>query len=81
VCLIAIGYDPLEDLIPFGSPMPVNIPGPSINECSSSSWAEMESNIIGTMKIYPLTIAGKQILTLRYLCPLGEYQEVYDFEL
>jgi hypothetical protein len=36
----------------------------------------MESNIIGAMKIYPLTIAGKQILTLRYLAPLGEYQEV-----
>jgi len=36
----------------------------------------MESNIIGMMKIYPLTAASKQVLTLRYLTPLGEYQEV-----
>lgn len=50
---------------------------PSLNECSSSSWVEMESNIIGTMKIYPLTPASKQVLSLRYLTPLGEYQEVY----
>jgi HIV-1 Vpr-binding protein len=45
------------------------------NETSNSSWAELESFMIGTVQIFPPTIATRQILILRYLTPLGEYQE------
>ena len=44
---------------------------------TSSSWAELEPCIIGKWQVHPLTLASKQIFTLRYLAPLGEYQEVY----
>ncbi|RZC39992.1 protein mahjong [Asbolus verrucosus] len=45
------------------------------NETSNSSWAELESFMIGTVQIFPPTIATRQILILRYLTPMGEYQE------
>lgn len=44
-------------------------------ETSNSSWAELESFMIGTVQIFPPTLATRQILILRYLTPLGEYQE------
>lgn len=49
---------------------------------SNSSWAEMESYVIGTFQIYPPTLATKQILILRYLSLMGEYQEflAHSFE-
>ncbi|EZA61461.1 Protein VPRBP [Ooceraea biroi] len=42
---------------------------------SNSSWAEMESYVIGNVQMYPPTLATRQILILRYLSPMGEYQE------
>ncbi|CAB3222495.1 unnamed protein product [Arctia plantaginis] len=42
---------------------------------SNSSWAEMETHIIGNIQIHPPTDATKQMLILRYLTPMGEYQE------
>ncbi|XP_028050580.1 DDB1- and CUL4-associated factor 1 [Monomorium pharaonis] len=42
---------------------------------SNSSWAEMESYVIGNVQMYPPTIATRQMLILRYLTPMGEYQE------
>ncbi len=49
-----------------------------IEECStSSSWAELSSNIIGSWQVFPVNLVTRQIFTLRYLAPLGEYQEVY----
>ena len=62
--------------------------GPGYNSCpgsptgnngmgdlSNSSWAEMESHMIGHFPIHPLSISAKQIFILRLLTPLGEYQE------
>lgn len=49
--------------------------GGVISEASNSSWAELESYMIGTLQLYPPTLATKQILILRYLTPMGEYQE------
>ena len=42
---------------------------------SNSSWAEMESYVIGNIQIHPPTLATRQMLILRYLTPMGEYQE------
>lgn len=42
---------------------------------SNSSWAEMESYVIGNIQMYPPTLATRQMLILRYLTPMGEYQE------
>lgn len=42
---------------------------------SNSSWAEMESYVIGNVQMYPPTLATRQMLILRYLTPMGEYQE------
>ncbi|XP_015439812.1 PREDICTED: protein mahjong [Dufourea novaeangliae] len=42
---------------------------------SNSSWAEMESYVIGNMQIHPPTLSTRQMLILRYLTPMGEYQE------
>lgn len=42
---------------------------------SNSSWAEMESYVIGNVQIHPPTLATRQMLILRYLTPIGEYQE------
>ena len=44
---------------------------------SNSSWAEMESKIIGHFPIHPLTLKAKQSFIFRLLTPLGEYQEVW----
>lgn len=51
------------------------------SECSNSSWAEMESFVIANVSIHPLTLATRQMLTLRYLTPMGEYQEVSTYKL
>ena len=45
-------------------------------ENSNSSWAELRPQLIGTFQMYPATSSTQQILLLRYLTPLGEYQEV-----
>ncbi|KAL0852856.1 hypothetical protein ABMA27_012653 [Loxostege sticticalis] len=51
-------------------------PAPIHHETSSnSSWAEMETYVIGNIQIHPPTDATKQMLILRYLTPMGEYQE------
>ncbi|XP_063836773.1 protein mahjong [Ostrinia nubilalis] len=51
-------------------------PAPLPHETSSnSSWAEMETYVIGNIQIHPPTDATKQMLILRYLTPMGEYQE------
>ncbi|KAK7868719.1 hypothetical protein R5R35_008241 [Gryllus longicercus] len=52
-----------------------SIAGSTTSECSNSSWAEMESYVIGNIQIYPPTLATRQMLILRYLTPMGEYQE------
>lgn len=49
---------------------------PYHSDFSNSSWAEMETLIIGNVQIYPPTLATKQMFILRYLTPMGEYQEV-----
>ncbi|KAJ9579265.1 hypothetical protein L9F63_024628, partial [Diploptera punctata] len=49
--------------------------GVNLSECSNSSWAEMESYVIGNIQMYPPTLATRQMLILRYLTPMGEYQE------
>ncbi|XP_063371283.1 protein mahjong [Cydia amplana] len=48
---------------------------PSHETESNSSWAEMETYVIGNIQIHPPTDATKQMLILRYLTPMGEYQE------
>ncbi|XP_071052428.1 protein mahjong [Onthophagus taurus] len=48
---------------------------PNYKETSNSSWAELESFMIGSIQIFPPTLATRQILILRYLTPMGEYQE------
>ncbi|XP_063544053.1 protein mahjong [Cydia strobilella] len=50
-------------------------PPPSHETESNSSWAEMETYVIGNIQIHPPTDATKQMLILRYLTPMGEYQE------
>ncbi|OAD58169.1 DDB1- and CUL4-associated factor-like 1 [Eufriesea mexicana] len=42
---------------------------------SNSSWAEMESYVIGNVQMHPPTLGTRQMLILRYLTPMGEYQE------
>nr|XP_049703892.1 protein mahjong isoform X3 [Helicoverpa armigera] len=57
-------------------PRPPALPPPQHHETSSnSSWAEMETYVIGNIQIHPPTDATKQMLILRYLTPMGEYQE------
>lgn len=55
-----------------------------LEDCSStsSSWAEMQPNIIGSWQVYPVNLVTRQIFTLRYLSPVGEYQDMlsYAFE-
>lgn len=48
----------------------------NVSDCSNSSWAEMESFVIGHIQMYPPTLATQQIFILKYLTPMGEYQEV-----
>ncbi|XP_076063100.1 lisH and WD40 domain-containing protein mahjong isoform X2 [Oratosquilla oratoria] len=45
------------------------------SDCSNSSWAEMSSYIVGTYQMYPLTREVQEMFILRYLRPVGEYQE------
>ncbi|XP_075228537.1 lisH and WD40 domain-containing protein mahjong isoform X6 [Lycorma delicatula] len=47
----------------------------NVSDCSNSSWAEMESYVIGHIQMYPPTLATQQIFILKYLTPMGEYQE------
>lgn len=46
-----------------------------MSETSNSSWVELESFMIGSMQMFPPNLTTRQILILRYLNPLGEYQE------
>lgn len=46
-----------------------------MTETSNSSWVEMESFVIGNIQMYPPNLITRQIFILRYLHPLGEYQE------
>ncbi|XP_066939041.1 DDB1- and CUL4-associated factor 1 isoform X1 [Macrobrachium rosenbergii] len=49
---------------------------PMLNsDCSNSSWAEMSCYIVGTFQMFPVTRDTKQIFILKYLRPIGEYQE------
>lgn len=66
-----------EGLFGFGRSLPST--SHTVNECSNSSWAEMESFVIGSFQMYPPTLITKQILILRYLTPVGEYMEVNCF--
>lgn len=50
-----------------------------VSETSNSSWAELEGYMIGNIQVYPPTLITKQILILKYLTPMGEYQEVHNF--
>ncbi|VDM80120.1 unnamed protein product [Strongylus vulgaris] len=45
-------------------------------ENSNSTWNVMQPYVIGTHKIYPLSITMHQRLILQYLIPTGEYQDV-----
>ncbi|XP_073974899.1 lisH and WD40 domain-containing protein mahjong [Rhodnius prolixus] len=47
----------------------------NVSDCSNSSWAEMETYVIGNVQMHPLTLATKQMFILKYLTPMGEYQE------
>lgn len=49
--------------------------GRNFTESSNSSWAELETFLIGNVQIFPPTPAMRQMLILRYLTPMGEYQE------
>ncbi|XP_046626908.1 protein mahjong isoform X1 [Neodiprion virginianus] len=53
----------------------INPPSLLLEGNSNSSWAEMESYVIGNVQIHPPTLATRQMLILRYLTPMGEYQE------
>ncbi|KAG0729825.1 Protein mahjong [Chionoecetes opilio] len=46
------------------------------SDCSNSSWAEMGSFIVGTYQMFPVTRDTQQMFILKYLRPIGEYQEV-----
>ncbi|XP_053630594.1 DDB1- and CUL4-associated factor 1 isoform X3 [Cherax quadricarinatus] len=61
----------------FGSPKASRDLGdPMLNsDCSNSSWAELSSYIVGTYQMYPMTRDTQQIFVLKYLRPIGEYQE------
>ncbi|XP_044588564.1 protein mahjong isoform X2 [Cotesia glomerata] len=53
----------------------VSTPSMLLEGNSNSSWAEMESYVIGNIQMYPPTLATQQMLIFRYLTPMGEYQE------
>lgn len=56
---------------PLPRPSPFNA-----SDCSNSSWAEIEPFVIGNVQMYPPTLATRQYFILKYLTPMGEYQEV-----
>ncbi|KAH1001652.1 hypothetical protein HUJ04_005640 [Dendroctonus ponderosae] len=60
---------------PASSPVARRISTVFAAESSNSSWAELETFMIGTVQMFPPTLATRQILILRYLTPIGEYQE------
>lgn len=62
----------LPDSVYLGSPQKSST---LFSETSNSSWAELESFVIGTVQIFPPTIATRQILTIRYLTAMGDHQE------
>jgi HIV-1 Vpr-binding protein len=45
-------------------------------DCSAASWQEIESYVVGTYHMWPLTSLMRQRILLQYLTPMGEYQEV-----
>uniref|UniRef100_A0A8D8ZHS1 Protein mahjong n=2 Tax=Cacopsylla melanoneura TaxID=428564 RepID=A0A8D8ZHS1_9HEMI len=45
------------------------------SDASNSSWAELEPMIVGTIPVHPLTTETQQLFILKYLTPMGEYQE------
>ncbi|XP_047741540.1 DDB1- and CUL4-associated factor 1 [Hyalella azteca] len=45
------------------------------SDCSNSSWAEMSSYILGSYQMHPVTRDTKVLFILKYLRPVGEYQE------
>lgn len=49
------------------------------NDCSNSSWAEMEPFMIGSAKIFPLTSEISQRFIYQYLTSLGVYQDLLSF--
>ncbi|XP_042233181.1 DDB1- and CUL4-associated factor 1-like isoform X2 [Homarus americanus] len=61
----------------FGSPKQAREScDPLLNsDCSNSSWAELSSYIVGTYQMFPMTRDTQQIFVLKYLRPIGEYQE------
>lgn len=61
----------------FGSPKANrDLFDPSLNsDCSNSSWAEMSGYIMGTYQMYPINKDAQQMFILKYLRPVGEYQE------
>lgn len=56
-----------------------------LNDCSNSSWAELESYVIGSSKVYPLTNEISQRFIYQYLSSIGSYQEflsnVYEYNV
>ncbi|GMS96742.1 hypothetical protein PENTCL1PPCAC_18917, partial [Pristionchus entomophagus] len=51
-------------------------PPPSADENSTSQWNVIKHVLIGTHKIYPLTIKMHQRLIIQYLGSIGEYQDM-----
>jgi len=45
------------------------------SDCSNSSWAEMSSYIVGSYQMFPITRDTKVLFIMKYLRPVGEYQE------
>ncbi|CAH1105847.1 unnamed protein product [Psylliodes chrysocephalus] len=62
----------ISEQVYLGSPQKA---GSVFSEHSNSSWAELESFMIGTVQIFPPTPATRQILILRYLTAMGDHQE------
>lgn len=52
-----------------------NMSGILNSDCSNSSWAEMSSYIVGSYQMHPVTRDTKVLFILKYLRPVGEYQE------
>ncbi|ETN76785.1 hypothetical protein NECAME_11449, partial [Necator americanus] len=47
-------------------------------ENSNSTWNVVQPYVIGTHKIYPLSVTMHQRLVLQYLIPTGEYQDLLN---
>ncbi|CAL4121266.1 unnamed protein product, partial [Meganyctiphanes norvegica] len=69
----------------FGSPKANReLFDPSLNsDCSNSSWAELSGYIMGKYQMFPINKDTQQMFILKYLRPVGEYQEslghVYEY--